>query len=90
MLTELHSVVRGKVQGVGYRDFVVNAAEELGLMGYVRNIPDGGVEVVAQGYPDTLKEFVTILQKGSVLSDVVDMQTELKTLSVTYDDFHVL
>lgn len=90
MLTELHSIVKGKVQGVGYRDFVVNEAEELGLYGYVRNTADGNVEIVAQGYPDELKDFVTRLQKGSVLSEVKEMQTDMRTIRVAYEDFHLL
>jgi acylphosphatase len=42
-------VVSGRVQGVGFRWFVVDAAERLGLSGFARNLPDGDVEVVAQG-----------------------------------------
>jgi acylphosphatase len=46
---ELHAYVNGWVQGVGYRYFVVNKALALGLRGYVRNLNDGRVEVLAQG-----------------------------------------
>ena len=42
-------VVRGRVQGVGYRYFVLRQAEELGLAGFARNLPDGSVEVIAEG-----------------------------------------
>ncbi|HEX8943922.1 MAG TPA: acylphosphatase [Gemmatimonadaceae bacterium] len=45
----MHVVVRGRVQGVGFRWFVREAARELGLSGWVRNRPDGAVEVAAEG-----------------------------------------
>jgi len=46
--------VRGVVQGVGYRWSTVRAAEPLGLRGWVRNLPDGSVEILAEGPPDAL------------------------------------
>ncbi len=45
----LDATVRGKVQGVGFRVFVLREAEWLGLSGTVRNLPDGGVHVIAEG-----------------------------------------
>jgi acylphosphatase len=50
----LHVVVRGRVQGVGFRWFVRERARRLGLAGWVRNRVDGSVEVFAQGQPDAL------------------------------------
>jgi acylphosphatase len=89
-MIELQSIVTGKVQGVRYRDFVQSAAAELGLVGYVRNNPDGTVLVVAQGEPDTLKNFVEYLHEGSVLSEVVSVSVDWSTASKTYHDFSVL
>jgi acylphosphatase len=60
----LHFLVRGRVQGVGFRWFVHREASELELKGWVRNTEDGDVEVVAAGDPEGLAELRTSLQRG--------------------------
>ncbi len=61
----LHAFARGRVQGVGYRDFVERRASSLGLTGYVRNLSDGRtVEVVAEGPRDQLDRLVEHLRRG--------------------------
>lgn len=56
--------VSGRVQGVGYRWFAQRQATSLGLTGYVRNLPDGEVEVVAQGERSALASLVEELRRG--------------------------
>ncbi len=56
--------VTGRVQGVGYRYFVARAARGLGLSGYVRNLPDGTVEVAASGDRAVLDSLVALLEEG--------------------------
>ncbi len=56
--------VRGRVQGVGYRWFVVRAAAPLQIRGYVRNLSDGSVEVVADGDPGALDALEIALRRG--------------------------
>jgi acylphosphatase len=63
-------VVRGRVQGVGFRDFVQRRAIEIGVRGYVRNLSDGSVEVVAAGSARQLAELAGYLHKGPWLSEV--------------------
>lgn len=89
-MIELRSIVTGKVQGVRFRDYVQVSATELGLLGYVRNLPDGSVEVVAQGMPDTLKEFVEHLNEGSLLAKVESVSVEWGSATATYIEFSVL
>jgi len=48
----------GEVQGVGFRGYVKKLAEELGVTGYVRNLPDGSVEVIAEGEEYVVENFV--------------------------------
>ncbi len=60
-----HFVVKGRVQGVGFRWFVQREAAELGLRGWVRNTDDGHVEVLAAGEPDQLEDMQLALAKGS-------------------------
>lgn len=69
-------VVQGRVQGVGYRYFVLRHAEELGVAGYARNQPDGTVEVVAEGEDAALSTLELRLQEGPSFAHVsgVDRQ----------------
>ncbi|MDQ2835394.1 MAG: acylphosphatase [Acidobacteriota bacterium] len=61
----VHYLVKGRVQGVGFRWFVHYEAAELGLRGWVRNTEQGDVEIVAAGDPDELAELKDALRKGS-------------------------
>ena len=63
-------VVQGRVQGVGYRYFVLRHAEELGLAGYTRNQTDGSVEVVAEGAAAALKTLEERLNEGPSFAHV--------------------
>src|SRR6202166_3284937 len=60
----IHFLIRGRVQGVGFRWFVHREASELDLRGWVRNTEDGDVEVVASGTPDDLAELRSSLRRG--------------------------
>ena len=60
-----HFLVKGRVQGVGFRWFVHREAAELGLRGWVRNTQDGHVEVLAAGGPEPLRELALALHRGS-------------------------
>jgi acylphosphatase len=61
---QLHVVVRGRVQGVGFRWFVREAARRRNLSGWVRNLADGGVEVAAEGAAQDIEAFRSQLSKG--------------------------
>ena len=63
-MAHLHVVVRGRVQGVGYRHFVWSRARSLGLAGRVWNRPDGGVEVEAEGERQALEQLLEHLRQG--------------------------
>lgn len=60
----LHFLIRGRVQGVGFRWFVHREASELDLRGWVRNTEDGDVEVVASGNADDLADLRSSLRRG--------------------------
>ena len=66
----LHFLIRGRVQGVGFRWFVHREASELDLRGWVRNTDAGEVEVLAAGPPEDLAELRALLQKGTRVSRV--------------------
>ncbi len=69
-------IVSGRVQGVGYRNYVEHVAGKLGVHGYVRNRRDGSVEVFAICTPERLKQLRIALQKGPMLAQVTDVQEE--------------
>lgn len=60
-----HYIVKGRVQGVGFRWFVHQEAADLGLKGWVRNLEDGRVEAVAAGEPEKLAALRAALERGS-------------------------
>ncbi len=67
----MRAVVRGRVQGVGFRFFAAAAARRLDLRGQVRNLPDrSGVEVVAEGERPALDDLVRALRQGPPLAEV--------------------
>jgi acylphosphatase len=57
-------LIAGRVQGVGFRYFVVRRADALALTGWTRNLPDGRVEVVARGEPGDLRQLEEALRAG--------------------------
>jgi acylphosphatase len=60
----LHAVVNGTVQGVFFRDTTRRTAEELNLTGWVHNLPNGAVEVIAEGSHDDLESLLNFLRVG--------------------------
>ena len=60
-----HFMVRGRVQGVGFRWYVHREAAEIGLRGWVRNTVDGHVEIVVAGTPEELADLREAVKKGS-------------------------
>jgi acylphosphatase len=85
----LHAKVFGRVQGVGFRYFVMTAAIEIGLTGWVRNRRDGSVEVIAEGDIAQLKQLVGVLERGSRSSAVTDVKSELQPASGEFSSFFV-
>lgn len=62
--SQIHAVVRGRVQGVGFRVHTQREGERLGLGGFVRNLADGSVEVMAEGPDPLLRELIAWLNHG--------------------------
>ena len=67
-------LVRGRVQGVGYRYFVLREAEALGVTGFARNLPDGSVEVIAEAEEPALQQLEARLRKGPSFARVSDVE----------------
>ncbi len=71
-MRRVRMIVCGRVQGVGYRYYVKEQAQKLGIKGYVRNLPGGEVEVDAEGERSNLADFILDCKQGSHMSDVSD------------------
>ncbi len=80
--------VRGRVQGVGYRNFAQHAAVALGLTGYTRNLDDGRVEVYAVGPAARLSELAGMLYQGPLWSEVRGVEEQEAAITV-YDSFRI-
>lgn len=85
----LHAVVEGRVQGVGFRAFVVSQANRLSLTGWVRNCWDGSVEVVAEGGRSALDQLLGALKRGPSGSLVSKVTTQWLEASGEYRHFTV-
>lgn len=72
-------LIEGRVQGVGYRYFVLRQAEALGVAGFARNLPDGRVEVVGEAAEEVLQAFEERMRRGPSFSDVTGVARDAVT-----------
>ena len=75
-MKRIHLKITGHVQGVGFRYFCGVQAALLGLTGYARNMPDGTVEVEAQGDTNAIEQFVHAVSRGPRGSEVTKVERE--------------
>jgi acylphosphatase len=87
--TRLSAIVHGRVQGVFFRDFTRRQAWELGLVGYVRNLPDGTVEVVAEGSHQSLQLLLVQIKEGPSGARVDNVDFHWRGPSGEFDGFEV-
>ena len=88
-LASLQATVHGRVQGVFFRSFVHRCARELGLTGYARNLPDGTVEVRAEGERQQLEKLVGYLRVGPTGARVDEVVTDWSEYTGDYSGFGV-
>lgn len=87
---ELYAKVYGRVQGVNYRYFTKKSAENLNLKGYVKNLEDGSVEVLAQGREEELQKLIYNLKEGPPLAKVEKMEIIFRKPNLTFTDFQII
>jgi acylphosphatase len=85
----LEATVRGRVQGVGYRYFVLRLADRQGLTGWVANQSDGSVRCVIEGAPDELDRFEILLRDGPPGAVVEAVQAVRMPATGRFDRFEV-
>jgi acylphosphatase len=85
----LHAVIEGHVQGVGFRYYVVERAQELDLTGWVRNTFDGQVEVTAEGSFERLQVLLMRIHSGPRSAFVTDVRSEWSEATGEFSMFNV-
>lgn len=85
----LHARVLGRVQGVSFRYFVVEQALKFDLVGWVRNLSDGSVEVSAEGTRPNLEQLLTALRTGPPMARVASVEYEWQPYTGEFSGFRV-
>jgi acylphosphatase len=83
-------VVQGTVQGIFYRQFVKEHADKLRLVGFVRNLTNGDIEVVVEGEKDHIERLANQLKKGPQHSQIRHVQSEERKWSGEFKEFKIL
>ncbi len=89
MKARFHAFISGRVQGVAFRFFARHVANQLGLTGWVRNLNDGRVEVVAEGDRDRLELFRDELEKGPRMARVEKVDLNWEEFKDEFLDFSI-
>ena len=82
-------IVQGIVQGVGYRFFVIEKAREYKLRGYVRNLPNGTVEVMAEGDKGMLQDFIEQLKVGPISAHITGIDVKWFDNELGFENFDI-
>ncbi len=89
-MKKIKAIVSGKVQGVGFRMYTRAQAKELGVHGYVRNLKNGNVEIVAEGTVEALDALMEWAKSGSPLAVVKNLEVEVVNNNVgEFEDFEI-
>jgi len=86
----VHIFVSGRVQGVFFRSRTLDQAKKLGLFGWVKNTPDGRVEIVAEGDKEKLEELVDWCRKGPLFAKVEEVEVEWQESTGEFSSFEIL
>jgi len=84
-----HVFIKGKVQGVFYRDWVLQKAKALGIVGWVKNIEDGRVEAVFEGPKEVVSQMVENCKEGSVLAKVEHVDALWEAATGEFSSFEI-
>jgi len=82
-------IVQGMVQGVGYRFFAVDQAKQYKIRGYAKNLPNGDVEVVAEGDEGLIKDYIEQLKVGPVSAHVTAVDVEWSDTEFGFNNFDI-
>jgi acylphosphatase len=85
----LHLIINGRVQGVGFRFSAYDEAKDLALAGWVRNLPNGHVEIVAEGSRENLQMLAAWAHLGPPSAHVTDVREEWSDFTGEFKDFQI-
>lgn len=88
-MKRLEATVHGRVQGVSFRHYTWQQAQQLALTGWVCNQPDGTVSLCAEGAEASLQQFLARLQQGPPLAQVSQIQTVWGTATAQFKQFSI-
>jgi acylphosphatase len=83
-------IVRGRVQGVGFRYFAIKVARQAGVVGTVRNLADGTVEAIAEGSAAAIAQFREALERGPSCANVTQVEEIEMQPTGRHSDFEVV
>lgn len=89
MKKRIHVYYSGRVQGVGFRITAEETAQDLGVVGWVKNLRDGRVEVVAEAEEATLERFLEAIRTGSMKNFIKQVELSWSDASDTFDEFEI-
>jgi acylphosphatase len=87
---EMVAIVKGKVQRIGFRAKTKYYADQLALVGYVGNLPDGSVKICAQGPKEKLEELIEVLRKHFGSDKIQDIAINFTAPDSLYDNFGII
>lgn len=88
-MVRAHILISGRVQGVFFRSTMKEVADELGLKGWVRNLPDGRVEAVVEGPKDKVEELIRWCRRGPPLARVKEVAVRWQEYKGEFKDFRI-
>jgi acylphosphatase len=88
-IIQVHAMIHGRVQGVSFRYHTRLVAISLGITGWVRNLPNGSVEVLGEGTTESMREFIQFLRQGPLGARVDSIDMTERDASGDYHSFQI-
>lgn len=89
-MIELEASIKGQVQGVGFRWTVVSFAEKLKITGWVKNLKNGDVQVLAQGSQTDLEKFLDSIKKEPGFAKISSIESRYREIQTAFRDFKII
>ena len=89
MMKRVHAFYSGRVQGVGFRITAEETAHGLGIVGWVKNLRDGRVELIAEGDQAALEQFLDTIRSGPMKNFITQVEISWSNATETFDEFEI-